>query len=218
MSDRTDRDARVQTIETLVRTLEATQDIGLRRTARELVQALMDLHGAGLTRMLEICDAAGPAGAPLIDAFGDDEVVKHLLLLHGLHPVELETRVRQALESTRPYLRSHGGNVELIGIDAAGAVTLKLEGSCQSCPSSSETLKNAIEEALYEAAPDITALVVEGRIEQASAPTVGFVPLASLQTQNTRQGGMPAVPGGAAVSASAAPAPVMQPLLHRGGG
>ena len=39
----------------------------------------------------------------------------HLLLLHGLHPVPLEARVRAALDEVRPYLESHGGDVELLG-------------------------------------------------------------------------------------------------------
>jgi len=81
-------------------------------------------------------------------------------LLHGLHPDSMETRVLRALEKVRPYLKSHGGDVEFDGIDD-GTVKLKLLGSCGSCPSSSVTLKNAVQEAVYEAAPDIVAIVAE---------------------------------------------------------
>jgi Fe-S cluster biogenesis protein NfuA/nitrite reductase/ring-hydroxylating ferredoxin subunit len=84
------------------------------------------------------------------------------LLLHDLHPVDLPTRVLGALENTRPYLKSHGGNVELVGIDEPGVVRLRLQGSCHGCPSSAMTLKLAIEQAIQEAAPDVTAIVVEG--------------------------------------------------------
>ena len=70
-----------------------------------------------------------------------------LLLLHGLHPLDLEARVRQALDKVRPYLRSHGGNVELLGVDE-GVVRLRLEGSCHGCPSSAATMRQTIEEAI----------------------------------------------------------------------
>ncbi len=92
-------------------------DPAARAAAQELVRTLMELHGAALERMLGMIHEAGGPADGLIDQFGDDELVGSLLLLYGLHPVDLETRVRQALEKTRPYLRSHGGNVELAGVD-----------------------------------------------------------------------------------------------------
>jgi Fe-S cluster biogenesis protein NfuA len=85
----------------------------------------------------------------------------------------------QALEKTRPYLNSHGGNVDLVGVDESGTVTLRLEGNCHGCPSSSATLKLAVEEAIYEAAPDVTGIIVEGSIQEA-APSAAFVPLSQL--------------------------------------
>jgi Fe-S cluster biogenesis protein NfuA/nitrite reductase/ring-hydroxylating ferredoxin subunit len=85
---------------------------------------------------------------------GDDELVAHLLLLHGLHPVPLEDRVQGALDEVRPYLESHGGGVELLGIEA-DVVQLRLEGSCSGCPSSTMTLKLAIENAIQKAAPEV---------------------------------------------------------------
>jgi len=94
--------------------------------------------------------------------------VGSLLLLYGLHPVDLETRVRGALEKTRPYLRSHGGNVELVDVDESGAVRLRLQGSCHGCPSSAMTLKLAIEQAIHDAAPDVTSISVEGQTDARS--------------------------------------------------
>jgi Fe-S cluster biogenesis protein NfuA len=108
-------------------------------------------------------------GRALLDACARDEVVGGLLLLHGLHPLDVETRVRQALEQVRPYLRSHGGNVELLGVDG-GVVRLRLEGSCHSCPSSSATMQQTVEEAIYGKAPEVTAVEVEGMAEAAPAP------------------------------------------------
>ena len=101
-----------------------------------------------------------------------------LLLLYGLHPVDLETRVHQALDKVRPLLKSHGGNVDLLGI-ADGVVRLQLQGSCHGCPSSAQTLHNAIEAAIDEFAPDVVELKVEG-VAVHAPPVSGFVPLAQL--------------------------------------
>ena len=169
----------LKSIEALVHRIEKLADPALTATAKELVQLLMDLHGAGIERMLEIINQTATSGPSIIDALGRDDLVRSLLLLYGFHPDSFESRVQQALEKTRPYLKSHGGNVELVGIDDSGAVTLRLEGNCHGCPSSSATLKLAVEEAIYDAAPDVTAIIVQGSIEDAS-PALGFVPLSSL--------------------------------------
>jgi Fe-S cluster biogenesis protein NfuA len=160
---------RMQRIEELVQEIEKLPDPAAQGLARELVQALMDVHGAGLAAMLELAAAAGPAGRNLIDVFADNGMVASLLLLYGLHPEDLAVRVRRALEKVRPYLQSHGGNVELLGVEGS-TVRLRMEGSCQGCPSSAVTLKQSIEEAIYEAAPDVTAILVEGET-RGSAPT-----------------------------------------------
>jgi Fe-S cluster biogenesis protein NfuA/nitrite reductase/ring-hydroxylating ferredoxin subunit len=95
--------------------------------------------------------------------------VSSLLLLHGLHPLDLETRVAQALEQVRPYMRSHGGGVDLLEITGEGVIRLRLEGTCHGCPSSRVTLKFAVEKAIYAAAPDAAGLEVEGSADGASA-------------------------------------------------
>src|SRR5271155_3372094 len=169
----------LKSIEALIHRIEQATDPALSANAKELVQLLMQLHGAGLERMLEIVHQTATSGQAIIEALGRDDLVRSLLLLYGLHPDGLETRVTQALEKTRPYLKSHGGNVSLIGVDDEGAVTLRLEGNCHGCPSSSATLKLAVEEAIYEAAPDVTAIIVQGSIEEKS-PAIAFVPLSQL--------------------------------------
>ena len=160
---------RVGRIEALIRKVEEFADPAVRDTSREVVQSLLDLHGAGLQRMLDLTGRAGEPGRALADAFAGDGLVANLLLLHGLHPVDLETRVRKALDKVRPYLQSHGGDVALLGA-AGGLVRLRMQGSCQGCPSSALTLKLAIEEAVYEAAPDVTGLEVEGVAEHPAGP------------------------------------------------
>jgi len=95
------------------------------------------------------------------------------LLLYGLHPLDLESRVGQALEKVRPYLHSHGGNIELLGL-TDGIVRLRLHGSCHGCPSSAQTLKQTIEEAIFEIAPDVTAIEVEDElVEMPSSSQTG---------------------------------------------
>src|SRR5579859_2700688 len=167
-------------IEGLVAAIETWPDPAARTGAPELLQATLELHGAGLERILDLAWDSGPAGQALITTCAADPLVARLLLLHGLHPADLETRVTQALDKVRPYLGSHGGNVELLGV-ADGTVHLRLQGSCHGCPSSAMTLQLAIEEAIQEFAPDIAGLVVEGVVEPAPpAPPAGFIPLTQV--------------------------------------
>lgn len=170
---------RIESIEGLVRELENVSDPGVRSLSKRLVQSLMDLHGAGLECMLEIVDRRGDLGAQIIDEMCGNDLVGSLLLLYGLHPLDLRTRVLQALDKTRPYLRSHGGNVELVGVSESGRVLLRLEGSCHGCPSSASTLRSTVEQAIYDAAPDATAIVVEG-VAQDEVQGTAFVPVSNL--------------------------------------
>jgi Fe-S cluster biogenesis protein NfuA/nitrite reductase/ring-hydroxylating ferredoxin subunit len=153
-------------VETLIGQLEALADPEAREKAMEAVQALLDLYGEGLERMIAVV-GEGDEGE-LAAAFAGDELVSHLLMLHGLHPVPLEARVRAALDDVRPYLESHGGDVELLSLEA-GVARLRLEGSCSGCPSSAVTLKLAIEDAIYKAAPDIAGVEADAA---AAAPAL----------------------------------------------
>lgn len=159
-------------VETLVQELESVADASTRAKARELLQVLLDLHGAGLERILDRAFVA--AGQTFIDDVAQDELVGNLLLLHGLHPLPLATRVEQALAGVRPYLAQHQGGVKLLGVTPEGAVHIRLEGNCHGCPSSSVTLRHTVEEALYAAAPDVTAIQVEDLVAEAGD---GFISL-----------------------------------------
>jgi len=150
----------IERIEGLVKTIESLPDANARSSAIALVQALMEFHGEALDRLMEIVASTGADGYSTFDQFADDEKVSSLLLLYGLHPLPIETRVLQALAKVRPYLDLHGGNVELISI-TDGVVRLRMQGSCKSCPSSSITLKSAIEESILAAAPDVVAIEAE---------------------------------------------------------
>jgi Fe-S cluster biogenesis protein NfuA len=162
-------------MEELIHALDKTADSPICRQARELVQIVLKMHADALEHVLDSIHHNPLTGQQLIDCLANDPLISNLLILHGLHPLELETRVRHALESVKPRLGLHGGDVDLIGVTPEGVVQLRLEGNCHGCPSSQLTLKSSIEEAIYAAAPDITALEVEGAIDRASVP-VGFVP------------------------------------------
>jgi Fe-S cluster biogenesis protein NfuA len=145
---------RVAEVDTRLAALETLPDRVAQTTAFEAVQALMDLYGAGLARILDLAPELGPRLVA-------DELLAHLLLLHGLHPVSVQARVESALESVRPYLATHGGDVELLAV-GDGIAHLRLQGTCNGCPSSTATLKQAIEEAIFKAAPDLERVEAEG--------------------------------------------------------
>jgi Fe-S cluster biogenesis protein NfuA/nitrite reductase/ring-hydroxylating ferredoxin subunit len=153
---------RIARVEALLDEVESLPDAVGRQMATELVSALVELYGEGLARIMERVNGAS-------DALLEDELVTHLLLLHDLHPVPLEQRVLGALEEVRPYMESHKGGVELVSIDE-GVVRLKLQGSCSGCPSSTMTLKLAIEDAIQKAAPDVEEIVAEGVVEEKPPP------------------------------------------------
>ncbi len=129
--------------------------------ADELVRLLVGLYGDGLTRITEILADRGPAGTEIMTAMIEDPLVESLLLLHDLHPLDVDARIQRALDEVRPYLGSHAGGVEYLGV-RDGVAMLRLQGSCDGCPSSTVTVQLAIEGAVLNAAPEVTEVVVEG--------------------------------------------------------
>lgn len=104
----------------------------------------------------------GPAGATVRDRLLADPLVESLLLLHDLHPYDVDTRIQRALDRVRPYLGSHAGGVNCLGVSPDGVARLRLEGSCHGCPSSTVTVRLAVQGAVEDAAPEVTEVVVEG--------------------------------------------------------
>ena len=151
---------RLAHVDTLVGELERLPDLASRALVEELLSTVLDLHGEALSRMLDVLGPRGePATDQLLERMAADDVIRGVLLLHGLHPLDLRSRVEGALESVRPYMRSHGGGVELLDV-IGDTVRIRLEGHCKTCPSSTVTLKLAVEKAIYEAAPDVAAIEV----------------------------------------------------------
>jgi Fe-S cluster biogenesis protein NfuA/nitrite reductase/ring-hydroxylating ferredoxin subunit len=148
-------DQLIARVQQLTGRLEDLDDPACRELAEELTAAVVQMYGAGLERIVELADPGTR------DAMSKDELVAGLLMIHDLYPVPIEERVMQALDTVRPYMESHGGNVELLGIED-GVAKLRLEGNCKSCRASSSTLELAVRQALEEAAPDLLGMDVEG--------------------------------------------------------
>ena len=144
--------------------------------AEQLVREVTDLYGAGLERMMAMAVDASPE---LADAFAADDLIASLLLVHGLHPHDVERRVEDALDSVRPYLGSHGGDVHLLEVDGE-VVRLQFAGSCKSCPSSSVTLELAVEDAVRAAAPEISSIEV---VAAESEATPAVIPADTLMSR-----------------------------------
>jgi Fe-S cluster biogenesis protein NfuA/nitrite reductase/ring-hydroxylating ferredoxin subunit len=170
MSEGQDLRAVGSRIEELLGQIRAA-DPGTAEVAEEVVRLVVELYGAGLERTVEL------AGPEAMDRLVEDELVASLLVLHGLHPKDTHTRVVEALDQVRPYLGSHAGGVELLGVDPEGVVHLRLEGSCDGCPSSTMTVKLAIDRAIEEAAPEVTAVEVENLTREKEPQLLQIQPL-----------------------------------------
>lgn len=160
-------------------------DPRLTERTEDLVSLLMQFYGAGIRRILETADEAGLLEGPLLDGLVKDELVSSLLVIHDLHPLDLPTRVQDALDRVRPYLGSHGGDVEIMAIEG-DVVRVRMEGSCSSCPSSTVTLNLAIEKAILDAAPEISRIEAEG-VEE--APTGQLIQLGARRGANEGRAG-----------------------------
>jgi Fe-S cluster biogenesis protein NfuA len=168
--------------------------------AEELVGLLVGVYGDGLAHIVTALGDAGPAGPALLARLTEDPLVESLLLLHDLHPLDVDTRIQQALDKVRPYLGSHAGGVEYVGV-TDGVAHLRLEGSCDGCPSSTVTVQLAIEGAVMDAAPEVTDVAVAG-VTPPPPPSPAL-----LQIGRRPQDAQPAGPdGGVGPSASARPA------------
>ena len=151
-------------VEELLATLRTSAGETVAATAEELVGLLVGLYGDGLGRIVAVLRDSGDAGARTLARLTEDPLVESLLLLHDLHPLDADARIQRALDRVRPYLGSHAGGVEYLGV-TDGVARLRLEGSCHGCPSSTVTVQLAIQGAVEEAAPEVTQVVVEGMTE-----------------------------------------------------
>jgi Fe-S cluster biogenesis protein NfuA len=166
----------IQRIGGLVQEIESIADPAVRAAAKDMVQSLMDLHGAALEKALDIVADAGDPGMAIIDRLGKDSLVSSVLILYGLHPDDIETRVVKAIDRLRSQLRKQGCEIELLGVND-GAIRIHVEAGSHTCGSTAKTVQATVEGAIYDAAPDLASLVIEGLEEK---PASGFVALGNL--------------------------------------
>jgi Fe-S cluster biogenesis protein NfuA/nitrite reductase/ring-hydroxylating ferredoxin subunit len=158
--DRHDVQALSERIDVLLDEVQRRADPALAGKVEELVRAVLALHGAGLEQLLNLLDE------PQVRQLVEDDLVAGLLLLHDLHPDDVATRIQGALDSVRPYLGSHAGGIDYLGIDDDGVVHLRLQGSCDGCPGSTATVRLTVENAVLDAAPEAVAVDVAGMVKE----------------------------------------------------
>jgi Fe-S cluster biogenesis protein NfuA/nitrite reductase/ring-hydroxylating ferredoxin subunit len=144
-----------------------------RERAEQLVREVVDLYGAGLERVIRMASADDPT---MVEKFATDDLVASLLLVHGMHPHDVRRRIEDALDSVRPYLGSHGGDVSLLEV-VDDVVRLQFTGSCKGCPSSGVTLELTVEDAVRAAAPEISSIEVVAAVPE---PSSSVIPAESL--------------------------------------
>lgn len=176
---------RIQTL------LDATSAGGAaaRERAEQLVREVVELYGAGLSRMLAAVGDQPDTG--MLERLLADDLIASLLLVHGLHPHDVHRRVSDALDRVRPYLGSHGGDVHLLDI-VGDTVQLQFAGSCKSCPSSAVTLELAVEDAIRAAAPEISSIELVSPDTGAAGAGPAVIPAESLLARVHGNGGSPA--------------------------
>ncbi len=167
---------RLQDIGQLISGLEEITGSKTQSSARELAQLIMELHCAGLEKMMEIIFAQGAAGVEIIDQLGRDRTVSSLLVLHGLHPDDVATRVSRAVELITAKLRKQEVEVQMLSADEQ-TVRVSAQTNAHACGSTAAAVRAEIEDAIYEAAPEVESLVIEG-LEPKSAS--GFVNIDEL--------------------------------------
>jgi Fe-S cluster biogenesis protein NfuA len=165
--------AHTQHIERLVQRVTELPEGDARNSALELLQSVMDLHGAVVSRMVEILSNSD-AGRGSLAKLAGDPLICGMLVLYGVHPVALEDRISGAIELVRPKLQKQAGTAELIGV-ADGVVRLRIQSSGHGCGSSPDALRKVVEQAILEAAPEVVEIVVEG------ASPATFVPVNMIQ-------------------------------------
>jgi Fe-S cluster biogenesis protein NfuA len=181
MTDNQEFRDQVARIEGLIGSLESAADPALRAAARNLVQAIMDLHSGAIDRILEIVSKAGEPGAALLRSLAADELVSSVLVLYDLHPDDFETRVHRGIEKARQAVVRRGAELHLLALEP-GSVRVKIETAGHSCGSTVSDLEKLVRDTLLASAPDAVEIAVETPRDK---PVSGFVPLASLEASNS---------------------------------
>jgi Fe-S cluster biogenesis protein NfuA len=186
-------------IEALLQEVAAFPESQVRTKIEELIHSLLNMYGEGLKRILEFIARIETDGQSLTGKVASDELVGALLLLHGLHPISLETRLLQALENIQPRVQAQGGVLEFVRLEDGVATVRLTGGGCHGCQSSQATLRQMVEEAVYTVVPDLDEIQVEG----AAAPHQAGIPVKFLPPRRRKESASASAP--ASVSPGQAP-------------
>lgn len=149
-------------IQELIEEIDSLPDPDARQLMQECIREILSFYGQGIEKILSIISKSNhSASQDIYNNLIEDSFVSGLLLIHDLHPLDLKTRLHQALSKVKPYMDSHGGSIEVVSL-IDGIAKLKLSGSCKGCPSSAITLELGIKQAIEEHCPDLLGLEVEG--------------------------------------------------------
>ena len=157
MREDQDFQAQMARIQALIGQLEKASDPMVRASVKALVECMIEFNGTAVNRMMEVVDRSGPESAGIIQALGDDPLIRSLLVLYGLHPEDTATRVARAVAKLAPIFGRYGARVELAWVKDS-VVHLQIEGVQNATVG--RTLKDLVEEEIYTMAPDVTR--VEG--------------------------------------------------------
>ncbi len=138
--------------------MEEIQDENTREEVFALLEGIDVLHRQGLGRILDLIGSLG--GQKAVERISQDPIVRTLLDMYDLPEADELTQVERALEEVYPYFQSHGGKLEVLGVES-GRVRVRLSGSCEGCPGTATTLTRVVEEALREGFPGFKELVAE---------------------------------------------------------
>ncbi len=163
----------------LIATLEALPDPEARACAKELVQGVLQLHAAGLDRLLTILIDSGEPGRTAVEMMARDESVSALLLLHDLHPHDVAGRVQQAVNKLHAQFGAQGIRIELLDASEA-SVRVRLAGRWKGKTFSAASLTDEIEQAIFELAPDVAAVEIEG-LSEVNVHPIKFIPVSARQ-------------------------------------
>jgi len=135
--------------------------------ALEAVETVLEVYGEALSR---VTDRVG-AGPELTG----DELLRHLMLLHQIHPDDTPDRVRRAVRDAGDQLRQRGARVELVAMDAGTAVVRVTSGSCGACGDTT-ALHQVVRDEVLAAAPELAGVEFVG-----AEPVAALIPLAVVR-------------------------------------
>jgi len=166
----------------LAEALTTHDDASVGEMAGELLDWIDVFHANGVGRMVEMVREW--RGDVLLEALTADPVVGTLLEAYGLGGASdieaARVAVQAALAEVRPYLHSHGGDMEVVHLED-GVVRLKLHGSCDGCTAADATIIERVETALQQHWGDFRRIEVEEMTAEAHPPPVAGTITTGLQ-------------------------------------